>query len=88
VSKAALDGLTRTWAAELEATGVRIYAIDPGDMNTDMHRAALPDDDPADLADPTDVAEAFVELATGSIDPGIGRLEASELLKQLEPAHA
>jgi NAD(P)-dependent dehydrogenase (short-subunit alcohol dehydrogenase family) len=88
VSKAALDGLTRTWAAELEATGVRIYAIDPGDMNTDMHRAALPDDDPADLADPTEVAEAFVELATGSIDPGTGRLEASELLKQLEPARA
>jgi NAD(P)-dependent dehydrogenase (short-subunit alcohol dehydrogenase family) len=88
VSKAALDGLTRTWAAELEGTGVKIYAIDPGDMNTDMHRAALPDDDPADLADPTDVAEAFVELATGSIDPGTGRLEASELLKQLEPAHA
>lgn len=89
VSKAALDGLTRTWAAELEGTGVKIFAIDPGDMNTAMHRAALPDDDPAELGDPTEVAEVFVELAAGSIDPGAGRLEAPELLKQLKlPLHA
>ena len=89
VSKAALDGLTRTWAAELEETGVKIFAIDPGDMNTAMHRAALPDDDPAQLADPAEVAEVFVELAAGSIDPGAGRLEAPELLKQLKlPLHA
>jgi NAD(P)-dependent dehydrogenase (short-subunit alcohol dehydrogenase family) len=89
VSKAALDGLTRTWAAELEGTGVRIFAIDPGDMNTAMHRAAVPDDDPAELGDPAAVAEVFVELAAGRIDPGAGRLEAPELLKQLTlPLHA
>jgi NAD(P)-dependent dehydrogenase (short-subunit alcohol dehydrogenase family) len=89
VSKAALDGLTRTWAAELQGTGVKIFAIDPGDMNTAMHRAALPDDDPAELGDPAEVAEVFVELAAGSIDPGAGRLEAPELLKQLKlPLHA
>ena len=88
VSKAALDGLTRTWAAELEDTGVRIYAIDPGDMNTDMHRAALPDDDPAELADPTEVAEAFVELATGRVDPAAGRLEASKLPGEPQPVNA
>jgi NAD(P)-dependent dehydrogenase (short-subunit alcohol dehydrogenase family) len=89
VSKAALDGLTRTWASELEGTGVKIFAIDPGDMNTAMHRAALPDDDPAELGDPAEVAEVFVELAAGSIDAGAERLEASELLKQLTlPIHA
>jgi NAD(P)-dependent dehydrogenase (short-subunit alcohol dehydrogenase family) len=88
VSKAALDGLTRTWNAELEDTGVKIYAIDPGDMNTAMHRAALPEDDPAQLSDPTDVAEAFVDLATGTVAPG-SRLEAAELLRQVkEPARA
>jgi NAD(P)-dependent dehydrogenase (short-subunit alcohol dehydrogenase family) len=63
VSKAALDGLTRTWAAELEGTGVSIHAVDPGDMDTAMHRAALPGDDPAHLARPEDVVEAFVRLA-------------------------
>src|SRR5258708_4115379 len=69
VSKAALDGLTRTWAAELEDTGVKIYAVDPTDMNTAMHRAAVPEGDPASLADPADIAEAFMVLATGQVDP-------------------
>ena len=88
VSKAALDGLTRTWSAELENTGVKIYAVDPTDMNTAMHRAAAPDDDPAELADPVEIAEAFVELATGRVDPGLGRLTATELLAQAPTANA
>ena len=78
-SKAALDGLTRTWAAELEGTGIRIHAVDPGDMDTAMHRAADPDADPSELARPDDVAEAFVRLASEPYpDP---RLEARELLE-------
>ena len=81
VSKAAIDGLTRTWASELEGTGVSIYSIDPGDMNTDMHRAALPDDDPAELADPADVAEAFLAVAAGEVPPATDRLEASTILR-------
>ena len=61
-SKAALDGLTRTWGAELEGTGVRIHAVDPGDMDTAMHRAAAPDDDPSTLLDPATAALAFVRV--------------------------
>jgi NAD(P)-dependent dehydrogenase (short-subunit alcohol dehydrogenase family) len=61
-SKAAIEALTRTWAAELEGTGVKIFALDPGDMDTDMHRAAIPDADPAQLARPEDVARALVRL--------------------------
>jgi NAD(P)-dependent dehydrogenase (short-subunit alcohol dehydrogenase family) len=80
-AKAGLDGLTRVWAAELSGFGVTVVSVDPGDMDTDMHRAALPDDDPASLARPEDVAEAFVRLAAGgALAP---RLEARELL---EPA--
>jgi NAD(P)-dependent dehydrogenase (short-subunit alcohol dehydrogenase family) len=79
VSKAALDGLTRTWAAELEGTGIRIHAVDPGDMDTAMHRAADPDADPSEVARPDDVAEAFVRLASEPYpDP---RLEARVLLE-------
>jgi hypothetical protein len=37
---------------------VTIFSVDPGDMDTEMHRAALPDDDPAQLAHVEDVAEA------------------------------
>ncbi|OGO39498.1 MAG: hypothetical protein A2W35_15955 [Chloroflexi bacterium RBG_16_57_11] len=43
VSKTALDQLTRTWAAELEDTGVRVNCVDPGDINTAMKRATEPD---------------------------------------------
>jgi NAD(P)-dependent dehydrogenase (short-subunit alcohol dehydrogenase family) len=87
VSKAALDGLTRTWAAELEGTGVAIYAVDPGDMDTAMHRAALPEDDPASLLRPEDVAEACVILATQGAPAAAGvRLEASELRKAVASA--
>jgi len=89
VSKAAVEGLTRTWAAELENTGVRIFAVDPGDMNTDMHRAALPDDDPAELLDPADVAEAFLAIAVGDVPAAEGRLEATAILDALkQPAGA
>ncbi|MEA2683274.1 MAG: hypothetical protein QOK05_1602 [Chloroflexota bacterium] len=88
VSKSALDGLTRTWAAELEGTGVRMYAVDPGDMNTEMHRAALPDDDPAGLADPVEVAEAFVALITGEVVPDGVRVEAADIIRALPVAGA
>jgi NAD(P)-dependent dehydrogenase (short-subunit alcohol dehydrogenase family) len=78
-AKAGLDGLTRVWAAELGGFGVTVVSVDPGDMDTDMHRAAAPDDDPASLARPEDVAEAFVRLAGASGLPA--RLEARELLE-------
>ncbi|MGH2376883.1 MAG: SDR family NAD(P)-dependent oxidoreductase [Candidatus Limnocylindria bacterium] len=82
-SKAALDSLTRTWAAELEGTGVRVWSVDPGDMDTAMHRAALPEDDPAALLHPATVAPVLADLLTGRIDPPNGaRLRAPDLLAQ------
>src|ERR1700692_2577294 len=38
-SKAALDALTRRWAAELQHTAVRVISVDHGDMHTEMHMA-------------------------------------------------
>jgi NAD(P)-dependent dehydrogenase (short-subunit alcohol dehydrogenase family) len=64
VSKAALDHLGRIWAAELAGTGVRFLSIDPGEMNTRMHADAIPDADPATLADPRDVAVRIVDRIT------------------------
>ncbi len=57
-SKAALDHLARTLAAELPR--VRVLAVDPGEMDTAMHAAAMPDADPASLARPEAVARALV----------------------------
>lgn len=56
VAKAGLDHLSRIWAAELAGTGVRVFSVDPGEMNTAMHAAAIPEADPASLADPAEVA--------------------------------
>jgi NAD(P)-dependent dehydrogenase (short-subunit alcohol dehydrogenase family) len=64
VSKAALDHLTRTWAAELHGTGVRVNSVDPGSMDTLMHRLAEPTEDPAQWAKPEDVTAVFVYLAS------------------------
>ncbi len=55
-SKAAFDHLGRIWAQELQGSGVHIFGIDPGDMDTAMHRAAIPDADPSTLQRPEDVA--------------------------------
>ena len=76
-AKAGLDGLTRVWAEELAASGVTIISVDPGDMDTEMHRAAIPEADPAELKRPQDVAEAFVELALAP--PKAPRIEAAQL---------
>lgn len=62
VSKAALDHLARVWAAELGEAGVRFLAIDPGEMDTRMHAEAIPEADPATLAQPTVVADRILKL--------------------------
>jgi NAD(P)-dependent dehydrogenase (short-subunit alcohol dehydrogenase family) len=54
-SKAALLHLSRIWNEELAAAGVRVLSIDPGDMDTPMHAAAVPDADRSTLKRP-DVA--------------------------------
>jgi short-subunit dehydrogenase len=61
-SKAALEHLSRVMAAELDGSGVRVFVVDPGDMNTDMHRAAEPGVDLSHLPTPDAVAPAFVAL--------------------------
>jgi NAD(P)-dependent dehydrogenase (short-subunit alcohol dehydrogenase family) len=78
VSKAALDHLGRSWAAELEGTGVRVITVDPGEMNTRMHAEAIPDADPATVADPAAVAARIVAMIAraGSLPNG-ARVEAS-----------
>lgn len=61
-SKAAQDHLSKILAAELEGTGVRVLAVDPGEMDTAMHAAAIPDADRAALQRPDEVAARIVEM--------------------------
>jgi NAD(P)-dependent dehydrogenase (short-subunit alcohol dehydrogenase family) len=78
VSKAALDHMGRIWAAELEGTGVRFVSVDPGEMRTRMHADAIPDADPATLADPADVARRIVSrICEIEAVPSGARIEVS-----------
>jgi NAD(P)-dependent dehydrogenase (short-subunit alcohol dehydrogenase family) len=77
-SKAALEHLSRVLVAELEGTGVRVFVIDPGDMDTAMHRAAEPGIDLSHLQTPDPVAPAFVQLL--DLDAPSGRFEAQRML--------
>jgi short-subunit dehydrogenase len=47
-SKAALDLLSKTLAAELKPLGISVVSVDPGDMRTQMHQEAFPDEDISD----------------------------------------
>jgi len=84
ISKFGIEGLSQTWAAELKESRVRVNVVDPGDMNTAMHRAAEPDEDPNQWANPQDVTEIFVYLAS---DESVGvsgkrfRAQSGEWLK-------
>ena len=61
-SKAALLQMSRIWDEELRADGVRVLAFDPGDMDTPLHAAAVPDADPAGLKRPADAARELIAL--------------------------
>ncbi len=63
VSKAGLEMLVRTYAAECEKTKLRTNLIDPGVVATRLRAQAFPGEDPSTLAKPEDVTELFVELA-------------------------
>ena len=64
VTKAALDHLTRIWAQEVQTAGlgIRFLSFDPGEMDTKMHREALPAADPKSLKQAQDVAETLLDL--------------------------
>jgi len=65
-SKAALEALVRTYAAETASTPVRVMLVNPGPLRTDMRRAAIPGEDPMTLKVPEDLAPHLVRLAAPS----------------------
>ncbi len=62
-SKAALEMMVKTYAAEAEKTALRVNLLDPGAVRTAMRAQAFPGEDPMTLRPPEAVTEAFVELA-------------------------
>jgi NAD(P)-dependent dehydrogenase (short-subunit alcohol dehydrogenase family) len=74
-SKAALEQLTRILA--VERPQLRVYAFDPGDMNTALHQAAFPGEDISDRPPPEDSVPALLELIEGELPSG--RYRAADL---------
>ncbi|MCC0806662.1 SDR family NAD(P)-dependent oxidoreductase [Methylobacterium sp. W2] len=68
VSKAALDALVRTYAAETETTPIRAMLLNPGPLRTSMRKAAMPGEDETTLKTPDDLAPHFVRLASPGWD--------------------
>src|SRR5919197_1368489 len=66
-SKAALEQLTRILA--VERAQLRVYAFDPGDMNTALHQEAFPGEDISDRPPPEDSVPALLELLEGDTTP-------------------
>lgn len=65
-SKAALAHMTRIWNEEMASQGVKLLALDPGDMDTPMHAVAIPDADRTTLKQPdaaaVEIADAIADL--------------------------
>ena len=64
VSKAAVDALGRTYAAETASTPVKVMLVNPGPLRTRMRAAAMPGEDPLTLRTPEDLAPHLVALAS------------------------
>jgi len=59
-TKAALEYVSRVLAAEVHDSPVRVLVVDPGEMDTQMHKDALPDADPSELRAPAASARALL----------------------------
>lgn len=62
MSKAALDAMARSYAAETERTAVRVNLFNPGPLRTRMRATAMPGEDPMTLPTPDTAAKAIVPL--------------------------
>jgi NAD(P)-dependent dehydrogenase (short-subunit alcohol dehydrogenase family) len=67
VSKAALEALVKTYAAETVTTGLRVNLVNPGIVRTRMRAEAMPGEDPSTLPPPEVIAEALLPM----LDPAV-----------------
>lgn len=62
-SKAALETLIRTYAAEIANGPVKVNLINPGIVRTGMRASAMPGEDPETVPPPDSITDIFVKLA-------------------------
>jgi NAD(P)-dependent dehydrogenase (short-subunit alcohol dehydrogenase family) len=88
VSKAALNVLAQTYAAETASTQVRVNLFNPGPTRTRMRAQVMPGEDPMTLPTPDDVAEKILDLCLPSFgETGwLYDFRAAKLLHFMQPA--
>jgi NAD(P)-dependent dehydrogenase (short-subunit alcohol dehydrogenase family) len=88
VSKAALDVVARTYAAETATTPIKVNLFSPGPTRTRMRAKMMPGEDPSTLPTPDEVAEKIVDLCLPSVSESGALYEyrAGKLLHFQPPA--
>lgn len=69
VSKAALEALVRTYAAEMRQTPLKVNLLSPGPLRTGMRAQGMPGEDPMTLKTPADLAPHVLKM----VDPALER---------------
>ncbi|WP_043236767.1 SDR family NAD(P)-dependent oxidoreductase [Bosea sp. LC85] len=64
ISKAAVEAMARTYAAETVTTPLKVMIVNPGPLRTRMREEAMPGEDPLTLKTPEDLAPHLVRLAS------------------------
>jgi NAD(P)-dependent dehydrogenase (short-subunit alcohol dehydrogenase family) len=68
MSKAALEMLALTYAAECQTTNIKVNLINPGPMRTAMRKKAMPGEDPSTLPSPDEITPKIVEMLSPAWD--------------------
>jgi NAD(P)-dependent dehydrogenase (short-subunit alcohol dehydrogenase family) len=85
ISKAALEAMVRTYAAEMETTSVRANCFSPGPTRTKMRATAMPGEDPLSIPTANEVAAQIVPMCAEEFaDNGaVYKYAATGLFKQV-----
>ncbi len=88
ISKAAVQALAMTYAAETLKTKIRVNLVNPGPLRTRMRAEAMPGEDPSVLRTPEELAPHIVRMASaGTEEHGmIFDFPTGKMLRQMAPA--
>jgi len=67
-SKAAVEAMVRTYAAENANTSIRANLVNPGPLRTHMRARAMPGEDPMTLKTPAEIAPKIIEMCLPEFD--------------------
>ena len=81
-TKAALEKMAETYAAEMKQTMVRVNVINPGPTRTAMRAGAFPGEDPMTLPAPDEIMEGFVQAVLPEFDGNGLWIAADEIAKE------